>query len=142
MQLCPVKTLLYCCKNTSQRHGPWSTAGKCDVKQAALEWQSGGWVQQPGEGCPRVPALLTCLAGAQHHGLLPGGLSSTRAGVPVGKSSSDAWFRLPWITTTRGWDHAEPSFIHHGLLPRWGILLHLSWTLMGSSLQLQQAAFT
>lgn len=30
--------------------------------------------------------------------LLVSGLSSTWAGVLTGKSSDDAWFRLPWIT--------------------------------------------
>lgn len=46
-----------------------------------------------------------------------------------------------WITT-KGRDHAEPSSIHHVLLPRWATLLHLSWTLVGTSLQLHQTAFT
>lgn len=95
-------------------------------------------MQQAGQGCPTdsSPAHLAARGSAAWE-MLVGGLSSTWAGVLMGKAA----MMLPG-SQLRGWDHAEPSSIHHGLLPRWATLLHPSWMLVGTSLQLPQTTFT
>lgn len=50
MQLCPVKMLLYCCKNTYQRHSPWSTA-----LVSAGKYATNG----PSRAIPAVPEALS-----------------------------------------------------------------------------------